>query len=118
MNCSKLILISPFSLYTEKNFTYPIKEIDFRSLKILFSTLLVENFLTLLAQKKFSVDLIINEDDFEYLPAIFNTVNTKIYTINEQTFKNILEEIIRKQFKDGYKKSLYFTDIQLMFNVN
>lgn len=104
MNNSKLILISPFSLYTEKNFTPPIKEIDLRSLKILFSTLLVENFLTLLAQKKFSIDLIINEDDFEYLPAIFNTINTKIYTINEQSFNNILNEIIRKQFKDGYKK--------------
>lgn len=110
MNNSVIILFSPFTLFTEKSIIPPIKELDIKTNKIIYSTLLIENYLSLISSKMWKVDLIIPNDDFEYLPALFNTINTKIHFYNCDNVEIEVKRILENYTRNDYTKIIFLTN--------
>lgn len=110
MNNSVVVLFSPFTLFTEKSIVPPIKELDIKTNKIIYSTLLIENYLSLISCKRWKVDLIIPNDDFEYLPAIFNTINTKINFFNFDNTEIEIKRILENYTRNDYTKIIFLTN--------
>lgn len=107
MNNPVIILFTKFTLFTEKSINPPIKELDIKANKLIFSTLLIENYLNLISNKKWKVDLIIPNDDFEYLPALFNTINTKINSFNCENAEIEIKKIFENYTKNDYAKIIF-----------
>lgn len=105
-NKSLIVLASPYYIFSARNFDSPLNFISQESVKILYSTLLVENYLKILNSKKYNIDLIIPEDDYEYLPGIFHSIHTKIHKFRLENLSSDLEPIQKIIFKGDYRKIL------------
>ncbi len=110
MNNSVIVLFSPITLFTEKSIVPLIKELDIKTNKMIYLTLLIENYLSLISCKKWKVDLIIPNDDFEYLPALFNTINTKINSFNCENAEIEIKRIFEIYTKNDYAKIIFITN--------
>lgn len=101
-----VVLFSKWNIFSDANPRHSIDGISQNTCKLLFSTLLNENFQILHQNKKYETHLSICENDLEYIPTFYNTINTKIHVRSNKNSGMEIEEHIRFYFNNECKKVL------------
>jgi len=101
-----VILYSKWNIFSDSNPRLIIDGLSQNSSRILFSTLLNENFQIIHQNKKFDTHLSLSENDIDYIPASYNTITTKIHVnSNPDSMDSILRQI-ESSAENEYKKVL------------